>query len=58
MMRGLRRLVLEYPAELEITQDVERCWGRGSAVVSGYSGTTIGRPYPELHDGFEPLAMN
>ncbi|MET4218919.1 hypothetical protein ABIB00_004140 [Bradyrhizobium sp. LB14.3] len=44
MMRGLRRLVLEYPAELEITQDVERCWGRGSAVVPGYSGTTIGRP--------------
>lgn len=45
MMRGLRRLVLEYPAELELTQDVERCWGRGSlALVLGYSGTTIGRP--------------
>lgn len=45
MMRDLRRVVLEYPDQLEITQDVERCWGRGSlGVVPGYSGMAIGWP--------------
>jgi hypothetical protein len=59
MMRGLRSVVLEYPDELEITQDVERCWGRGSlAVVPGIQAWPSAGPDPELHDGFEHLTMN